>query len=387
MLKVGLILILMTVNVWAQDQAKPRQSTAKSRNFCPVGKDYLQQDLNALSYPDFSNKDPKHQSNSFSARLLQIGPLPQPLINPDCVTAALEAVTAGPRKQSNEQFRSNRFIRCNTNNEPIDHQDEPCFSTEYKSLMHSSFELTTKCLKEFVTGSKDVNAQNTWVEGYFKMMATESGLHVNVASRVGAIGIGQLRTKYIVDFKERTLPHLRRFLKNQGSAGCKRLGTELLTDEKVNRLYKMTKAIDPETQKTTTDYELNVCSNISISEDQPLLNLIISFANLKLYKESIVDSILEHSKYKDSFKDLTPAEMLELEIKLVTWSYNLGVNRLKDHIKLVLETKYANKTVTKIRDFIIDADIEGKRNYLFGIEDRYKRVLGKRKSCRTDIIK
>ncbi len=387
MLKVGFILILMTVNVWAQDQAKPRQATAKSRNFCPVGKDYLQPDLNTLSYPDFSNKDPKHQSNSFSARLLQIGPLPQPLINPDCVNAALEAVTAGPRKQSNEQFRSNRFLRCNTNGEPIDHQDEPCFSAEYKSLMHSSFELTTKCLKEFVTGSKDPQEQNTWVEGYFKMMATESGLHVNVASRIGAIGIGQLRPKYIVDFKERTLPHLRRFLKNQASAGCKRLGTELLTDEKVNRLYRTTIATDAETKKTTTNYELNVCSNISISEDQPLLNLIISFANLKLYKESIIDSIIEHSKYKDSFKDLPPAELLDLKIKLVTWSYNLGVNRLKDHIKQVLETKYANKTVTKTRDFIIDADIVGKRNYLFGIEDRYKRVLGKRKSCRTDIMK
>ncbi len=387
MLKVGLILILMTVNAWAQDQVKPRQSTAKPRSFCPVGKDYLQQDLNALSYPDFSNTDPKHRSNSFSARLLQIGPLPQPLINPDCFSAALAAVTAGPRKQSDEQFRSNRFLRCNTNNEPIDHQDEPCFSAEYKSLMHSSFELTTKCLKEFVTGSKDPQVQNTWVEAYFKMMATESGLHVNVASRIGAIGIGQLRPKYIVDFKERTLPHLRRFLRTQASAGCKRLANDLLTDEKVSRLYKVKKATDPETKNTTTDYALNVCSNISINEDQPLLNLIISFANLKLYKESIVDSIIEHSKYKDAFKDLAPAELLDLEIKLVTWSYNLGVNRLKDHIKQVLETKYANKTVTKVRDFIIDADIEGKRNYLFGIEDRYKRVLGRRKSCRTDIMK
>ena len=388
MIKFFLITLFFAVSAWSQDQARNRyQSPATPRPYCPVGNDYLQADLNTLSYPYFNNLNQNKRTSSFNARLLQIGPLAEPLISPDCVTTALESVTAGKPKKINEQFRSNRFIRCDENNQPIDHQDEPCNSVEYKSLMHSSFELTTKCLKEFVTGSKDLQIQNSWVEGYFKMLTTESGLHVNVASRIGAIGIGQLRPKYIADFKQRTLPRLRKFLlRKQTSPGCKRLATELLTDSKVDKLFKTNRVTDPTTNKTVTTYELNVCSNININEDQPLLNLIISFANLKLYKESIVDSIIENSKYKEIFKDLSQADLLDLEIKMVTWSYNLGPTRLKNHVQEILATKYTNKTVNNVRDFIVETDIENKRNYIFGIEDRYKRILGKRKSCRTDVL-
>jgi hypothetical protein len=386
MMKLVLALILVGSAAWSRDQASSRSKSAP-RPFCPVGKDYLQSTLSALTYPDLTNQnDPNHRSNAIGAKLLQIGPLPKPLINPDCVDAALSKVSAGARKSPNEQFRSNRFIKCNSANQPIDNQDEPCDSAEYKLLMHSSFELTTKCLKGFVTRSKDVQVQNTWVEGYFKMLSTESGLHVNVASRIGAIGVGQLRAEYIADFRNRTLHRLRDYLLNeQSSPGCKILAEKLLKTERITKLYKATQFTDPKTNKTSTRYTINVCANIDINDDQPLLNLIISFANLKLYKESTVDAILSNPKYAAAFKNLSQSELLDLEIKLVSWAYNLGATRLKQHIEKILDTKYADKAISSVRDFIVDADIEGKRNYVFGLEDRYKKVLSGRRSCRTDL--
>lgn len=339
-----------------------------------------------MSYPDLTQPDPFNKSRTLTATLLQIGPPSKPLINAKCVANALDLVTAGSAKKNQEAFRSNRFFRCNTFNEPLDHQDEPCRSVEYKSLIHTSFELTTQCLKEFVTGSRDVSLQNTWVEGYFKMLSKESGLHVNVASRIGAIGVGQLRAKYIIDFENRTLPRLRAFLNRpETTEVCKRIGKELLTNEKISRLYKMTTSTYSESKDNSSTSVVRICENIDINQDQPLLNLIISFSNLKLYKESILDGIFNDSRYNSAFKELTPTELIDLQIKMVSWSYNLGPTRLKNHIFNILDTKYSGKTITKIRDFIVDAEFEGKKNYLFAIEDRYKLVLSGQKSCRTDL--
>lgn len=392
-LKVAVFLILIQMTAWSQEQIpsfKTRvasETKAAPRPFCPAGKAYLQADLSTLSYPDFYNTDPKDKRNSLTAKLLQIGPLSQSLIDPACVETALSLVSAGAPKKKHQRFRKNRFIRCANDGQAFDNQDEPCASDEYKTLVHSSFELTTKCLKEYVTGSKDPKVQNAWVEGYFKMLSTESGLHVNVASEIGAIGIGQLRAKYIVDFKQRTLFQLRDFLLNrQSSPGCRSLATKLLTDERIKKLYNVSETVDPKTKKVTKiTYSLNACSNIDINEDQPLLNLIISFANLKLYKENTVDEIFNNPKYQGIFKNLSQDELLDLEIKLVSWSYNLGARGLRTHIEKVLDTKYANKTISSVRDFIVDADIPSKRNYVFGIEDRYKKVLNGRTSCRTDL--
>ncbi len=382
-----LALLIFFTTTWAQATSPNySQTNSKARLYCPKAKAYLQQDLNALTYPNLTLASATDRSSSLNATLLQLGPLANPLIKPECVEAALASVTAGAKKKTKELFRSNRFIRCGPDQKPIDHQDEPCRSSEYKSLMHASFELTTKCLKEFVTGSQDENIQNTWVEGYFKMLSTESGLHVNVASKIGAIGVGQLRGKYIADFKLRTLSKLKKFLAQPGTSDeCKRLSDQLLTTEKIEKLYRTIETTDPETDLVSVSQTVNTCANININEDQPLLNIIISFSNLKVYKDSIVDSIFTHSKYRDAFKDLSQADLLDLEIKMVSWSYNLGPARLKSHLMEVLGTKYSNKTITDVRQFIVDADLEGKRNYVFGIEDRYKKVLAGKSSCRTDI--
>ena len=387
MLKLVVILTLSASVSWSQDQARGNGSgsspyASREQTSCPaLG---TQRILNEMAYPDLLKSKPD-SNNALLTRLLQVGPAPAPLIKHECVEAALSNVTAGAPLTKGRRFRTNRFFKCDSNQKAFDNQDEPCTSIEYKTLVHNSFELTTKCLKEFVTGSKNLNTQNTWVEGYFKMLSTESGMHVNVASQIGAIGIVKLLPEYIADFKQRTLPDLRAFLNRpETSAGCKRLGKEILTDEKINKLYRVhTTRISR--NRTSTNYQINTCANIDISDGQPLLNLVISFGHLKAFKDSVANGLFENPQYKAAFKYLTQDQINDLEIKMVSWSYNLGANGLVNQMQKVMDTKYANKTVTSVRDFVAASQMKGKHNYIQALDDRYENVLKGRKTCRTDI--
>lgn len=414
MLKVVLLFLLSVSLAWSNDQAKSRRSSntpaekVNQKPYCPVGEDYFQRDLNALAYPNPMEKDPKARSNSLNAKILQVGTPADTLIARDCFELALNSVTAGAPKKSKEKFRANRFFRCNSDNVPIDHQDEPCASEEYKNLVHSSFELTTTCLKEFVSGSQDVKAQNAWVESYFKMLSTESGLHINVVSRLredpglAAVGITQLRPRFTMDFLNRTLPDLRKFLmQSKTSPACKALTENLLTAERVKKLYGMVEVIDSKTKSPLIDpktklprkqLEMNVCSNIDINDGQPLLNLIIGFANLRLYRDNTFNEIMKNPTYSSAFKDLSEEEMLDMQIKITSWSYNLGSSAARERIQGILDHHYPNQTVPSVRHFFetVNKQVPGlpdRRNYIFALEDRYKLILKGRKSCRTDLQK
>ena len=389
MLKLVVSLIMVASVSWSQDQAKGSGSKfipeASSSQTCPATG--TQRILNEMAYPNLlkGKGDPK---NALLTRLLQVGPAPSPLIRHECIDSALSNVTAGGPLTKGRRFRTNRFFKCDGNQKPFDNQDEPCTSVEYKTLVHNSFELTTKCLKEFVTGSKNLNVQNTWVEGYFKMLSTESGMHVNVASQIGAIGIGQLLPEYIADFKQRTLPDLKAFLQRpETSAGCKRIGTELLTDEKINKLFHATTYRNPKTNRTTTSYKINTCANIDINDGQPLLNLVISFGHLRAFKDSVATGLFENPKYMSAFKGLSLEQITDLEIKMVSWSYNLGANALVNHMQRVLDTKFPNKMVKNVNDFVEASQTKGKHNYIAAVDERYQNVLKGLKSCRTDLSK
>lgn len=409
-MKIALISIFSISLAWGSDQAssrRPTPTTNKSiKAYCPAGKDYFQRDLNALSYSNPLETDPEARSNSLNAKILQVGAPADTLIARECFEAAIDEVKAGGRKKADEKFRANRFFRCSSENVPVDHQDEHCASEEYKNLVHSSFELTTSCLKEFVSGSKDENVQNEWVEGYFKMLSTESGLHINVVSRLhinpglAAVGITQLRPGFTIDFLNRTLPDLRKFLaRPETRPACKALTEKLLTTDRVKKLYGMVDVIDsvtkkpiidPKTDKPKQRLEMKVCSNIDINDGQPLLNLIIGFANLRLYRDSTYNTLMKNPTYSSAFKDFSPEEKLDMEIKITSWSYNLGSNAARNRIQGILDNHYPNKIVPSVRHFFKTADLQvpglpERRNYVLALDDRYKDVLKSRKSCRTDL--
>lgn len=386
MLNSVLAVFFVVSSGWTQDQAVSSRTSMTSNAAnpqifsCPVGQDYLQRDLNGLAF--YSTLSTNLGVTPLNARILRIAPLLRPFIHPTCVEGALRNVTAGEPLKKGEAFRTNRFIRCNSQGQPIDHQDEPCLSSEYKALMHASFELATTCLKEYVSGSKDKRIQDLWVEGYFKMIAKESGLHVNAVSRIGAMGIGQLLPEYIVDFQRITLPRLREFLNRPGASnGCKKLASEVLTDERIEKLYTELARTNNRTNRISKSFSINQCSNIDIQDGQPILNLLISFANLQLFKEKSIDEILADPRYRSAFRNLNEEQLQELEIKLVTWSYNLGAAGLKNRVIQTINRQYRGSYIRSVDGFIRDAG--GNNNYVFAIEDRYRLLKGTRQNCRN----
>jgi hypothetical protein len=384
MMKFVLLGLILISQSWAQDQVAStgaRVSATLNGSSCPVQRNYFQQDLGNLA---FFARNPK-TDGPVNSRLLRIAPQIRPLIKPACVTAALENVSAGPPLRSDDDFRVNRFMRCHSQNKIIDHQDEPCLSEDYQTLIHASFELATSCLKEFVSGSKDPKIQNIWVEGYFKMLSKESGLHINAVSRIGAMGIGQLLPEYIADFHRRTLPRLREFLARPGGpAGCKRLGDEVLTEEKISALYRTLSQIDSRGRRVE-EFQINRCATIDITDSQPLLNLLISFSHLQVFKESTVDWLMRIPKYRDALNELNDkSELHDLEIKLVSWAYNLGAEGLRTRAVQALKKRERGAPIKSVRDLIQTMAGGSRRHYLEGLEERYQLVRQGKRSCRTD---
>jgi hypothetical protein len=391
MVNTTLTLLLISTIAWSNDQAMSQYPSQERRiTQCSKNSSYLQDDLKFLSFRHVpgANTDPDHRSESLIARLLQVGTFKYPLINHDCTKNALATVTAGPPKTIKEKFRSNRFIKCvgREKNQPLDHQDAPCTSPEYEVLIQNSFELATRCIKEFVAESSDLNIQNTWVEGYFKMLSSESGLQLNVISQINAAGMGQITPIYIQDFKKSTFTDLKKYLESMNtSETCKRMGKEILTNDRIDKLLNRVTISRPGGKKVT--YEaLNICSNMDINDGQPLLNLIISFSHLRSLKQRIENEITENNSYQNVFKGMSKEQLIDLEIKLVSWSYNLGPWGLIQHAQKVLDQFYSNRILSKPLDFFTQDKMRGKDNYIMFLEKRYQNILQKRTTCRTDIV-
>jgi hypothetical protein len=297
------------------------------------------------------------------------------LISRQCLDHAMDNVTAGSslaKNRMSDGHRLNRFIRCGQNDRIFDDQDEPCQTDHYKNIVHNSFEVATACLKGFVSDSDNPQIQNAWVEAYFKMLATESGLHINTVSHAGAISIAQVQPVYIQDFRERALPDLRKYIQNKSDKDCKIL-LSFLSDKHIDALLNKNR--------------VNACTNIDVKNGQPYLNLIIGFANLKSYREDTIEQVLSDSTYQELFSKFSPKELLNLRIKMTQWSYNLGNGGLKDLLKRTLDGYIEGKhKVGSVEELVRNmSGGSDKRTFLSDLDSRYKIVLNGRRSCRTDV--
>lgn len=370
-LMLSLLLLMFTSSAWSQDQARGGGTASfPTANFCPRGQDYLQNELLRVRTEDLKNTNPNDlnreapnrpikPNNYLNILLLKLKPNVKTFIDPGCIQSAFNEVNEG-------------FFACNGHT-PYYDTPKPCLSREYKALIHYSFEFVTSCLREFVAESKNTEIQNRWIENYFKMLSLESGFHPNVISADRKdVGIGQLRAEYIKDFKDNTLAPLREFLsRNEASKSCKMLGSEILTNTKINNLLNRNNSI-------------NICAQSNVKEGQPLLDIMIGFSHLRHYKNLINRELKNYPKYNNFRATLSSQERIDLEIKLTSWSYNLGANGLIFYVKQTLDNSAStySQAADKVMSFIRSSQIPANKNYVLSMEKRYKQVLNGRTSCR-----
>lgn len=387
----NVVVIILTFNVtvaWAQDQASSPKAQVSSPSisvggsFCPKGKDYFERSLHAMALTNITNaKDPA--DIPLPIRMVTMKSLYTGVIHPKCVESAMEHVSAGPRIVDGKKVkRANNFFVCNANNRIAYQVDEPCTSSNYVKMVHHSFELATVCLKDFVSESKDPKIQNDWVETYFEMLTQESGLHVNVKSPSGPIGTGQLSEDYMEHFEKATLGPLREHLNNHKWGLCRQIARDLLNDKKL-------KTIGLGDTKASGD--ARSCGLTRVEEGQPLLNIVISFSHLRVYKSEVRKAL--YQEHADLFKSLSAADRASLERRLTVLSYNMGSRGLSRALQPVL-SNYDDRevAVTNPNLFIKQVtakagQLKGKSpdrldemsSYLDEIDERYASVLAKAK--------
>lgn len=350
------LLLLLTSFSNAQDQAYTATSSTMQ---CESDQSYLIEEMNDL-----------RGLNNLSSSLLKTQPFPQLLVKRSCVQSALNQVSAGQtlnenqKKYGRKKYAANNFVRCDENNSFETYQETPCQSQESIKLIHNSFETVTQCLKDFVSGSDQVSAQNEWVKLYFKMLTKESGLQNYVQSNRKALGIGQLRPRYIRDFIQFTMDDVRNHLKRSDHQVCKDLEHEILSQDAFDYMAK---------KKSANSYEYNTCSFIGVKHNQVLRNLLIGFSNLKTER-------MRARKYafQNQFVKIPQSEQLKVELALIPLAYNMGSGNLEYTIEKALNE---DRTFADSTSFIqavyeaIPSKFKETRNYQSNINNRFADVV------------
>lgn len=368
LLKISLLLLLTCLSN-AQDQAFSTllNSSITTASQCEPDQSYLIEEMNEL-----------RGFNNLSSSLLKTQPFPELLVKRSCVLSALNQVTAGrplsdnEKKHGRKKYAANNFVRCDENNSYETYQETPCQSQESIKLIHNSFETVTQCLKDFVSGSSQISAQNEWVKLYFKMLTKESGLQNYVQSKRGAIGAGQLTPQYIRDFVEFSMEDVRNHLEKSTHQVCRRLGHEILSDEAFSYMAK---------KKSSNAYTFNRCALVGTNHNQILRNLLIGFSNLKTER-------MRARKYafQNQFVKIPQSEQLKVELALIPLAYNMGSGNLEYTIEKALNE---DRTFADSTSFIqavyksIPSKFKETKNYQSNIDNRYADVLkgSGQKSC------
>ncbi|MFN9069215.1 MAG: hypothetical protein ACK5V3_18470 [Bdellovibrionales bacterium] len=290
----------------AQDQARNSGSliiTQSKMNSCPESGQYILKELEVAI-----------KGRSLSSNLLRRAPFAsfQFHIRRSCIQAAQQQVTAG--HWDNKKFvRANDFVTCTQDRKILKtNLMTPCQTNEVVTLTHNSLELVTQCLAEFVSDSSDPLVHKSWIQTYFKLLTKESGLqnHVRSKSRPhAAIGLGQINKYYIEDFEKFAKKSVQEYLSSSRDTNCVNL-------EKVVFSKPL---IGPHA----------ACNFVGYDEDQILRNLVVSFANIKIYRDRI-NSFLNRNKEK---LDLSAHEQKQAEHFLLAWAYNGGSGNIERWIR------------------------------------------------------
>jgi hypothetical protein len=300
-----LALILSQHFSFAQDQAQSstsNQLSSQEEISCESSGYYILDELKRAN-----------KSGTLSSSLIRRAPFATSKFNikRSCIKAAQQQVTAG-HKDKTGFVRANDFVSCAPDRSSMkSNLMTPCQTQETVTLTHNAFEIVTQCLSGFVSDSTDPSVQKKWIQTYFKLLSKESGFqnHVRSKSRPDpAIGIGQINRIYIEDFNKFAKEQVQDYLKNSPESSCQTLERKVFEKPLNGRNA--------------------ACNYIGYDEDQILRNLVVSFSNIKIYRDRI-KTFLRRNQSKQNLSD---TEVKKSEHFLLAWAYNGGSGNIEDWI-------------------------------------------------------
>lgn len=230
------------------------------------------------------------------------------IIKPSCIQRALETSSSGgglyKRCDAGDTYARKTVVRA-------------CTSENYVELVSKSFNAVANCLGDFVSGSKTTKSEASLM--LFSLLSLESGLNTNAVSPTGAAGPGQM-TSSAITAVNKFLPNVRDFLSQSENPQC----SEVLA-----------KVIDTPMNSSRS----RSCDRISLHKENPLKNLIYTFA-LQSLTRKFVNEEFERRTYANLLdSNLSSLEKERLLSSLAAWSHNTGVAGMIIPLRVLL-SKY-----------------------------------------------
>ncbi|MBV2167170.1 MAG: transglycosylase SLT domain-containing protein [Bdellovibrio sp.] len=280
---------------------------------CNRQNDYLENELEKLG-----------QGHTLFAQLATAKIERESIIKPACMRMSMEAKFSASSKvfrQCSPEGTGSAAFR-------------PCISENYFKLINNSFDLVSSCMKDIMAPEASDETQKLDVRAVYALINVESGFHVNAMSGTGAGGIGQFTTPAIQDVNQNELRNIRISLENNPNPQCGRLSMEFLDSLEPIRPQKA-----------------HSCDRISLSNGNPIKNMIYTYAYLKGVKKDLSTMIFENRNYKNKFK-LSEFDLNKVKRALMVWSHNTGPAGTWTPAKTLLNTFYRNRPVTDADEFI-----------------------------------
>lgn len=266
------------------------------------------------------------QQNGILGKLLRSPISTNSIIKPACIQASLRAGSTNSPK---------RFQSCGDSGGYGNAVGPACINESYFKLINNSFDLVSKCMKDFLSQSDDEASKVLDVHAIFSLVNYESGFHVNAVSGRRAGGIGQLTPAAITDVNVTQMSSLRKFLANHSNNECQELSQEFLNSDA------------PMKSKTS-----EACGRISLKDGNPIKNMIYTVAYLRSIKQSLDHQIFRDKNYSKKF-NLSSSDMDRIRRALMLWAHNAGPGGTIVPVKSLLNIFYRNgKQVTNANLFI-----------------------------------
>lgn len=189
-----------------------------------------------------------------------------------------------------------------------------CNSKNHVELTAKSFNAVANCLGDYVTGSETTKAEASLM--IFALTAHESGMQNNIMSKTGAGGVGQM-VEDAIQAVNINLDNVKAHLRASSNPQCS--GAVL-------------KALE----SPMNPYRSQACDRLSISEGNPLKNMIYTFA-LQSLKRKEIDEVIEGRSFGRILSaHLSALEKERLLISLTAWAHNTGGGGMKVPLRVLL---------------------------------------------------
>lgn len=197
---------------------------------------------------------------------------------------------------------------------PRSRETRACNSQNNVELTAKSFNAVANCLGDYVSGSETTKAEAGLM--IFALTAHESGLHNNSVSQTGAGGIGQM-TNSAIKAVNLQLESVKAHLRASNNPQCS---------------GALMKALETPMQASQS----KSCDRLAISKDNPLKNMIYTFA-LQSLTRKYVDQMVEGRTFKGLLSsDLSALEKERLLSSLGAWAHNTGTGGMAVPLRVLL---------------------------------------------------